>query len=100
MLNFQDFLETSTIHGLSRISSSKVKFLKLFWFLIVLAGFTAAGSLIFNALTDYENKPTMTTTETIPIAHLKFPSIILCPPKGSYTNLNYDLGKFNSKSDY
>ena len=29
--------------------------------------------------------------ETFPIGHLKFPSITVCPPKGSYTNLNFDL---------
>ena len=33
----------------------------------------------------------MTKIETFPIGQLKFPSITVCPPKGSYTNLNFDL---------
>ena len=91
MLNLQEFLETTTIHGLPRIVSSKKKILKLFWFLVVLIGFSAAGSLIYNALQDYENDPITTKIETFPISKLTFPAITVCPPKGSYTNLNYDL---------
>ena len=91
MLNLQEFLETTTIHGLPRIVSSKKKILKLFWFLVVLIGFSVAGSLIYNALQDYENDPITTKIETFPISKLKFPAITVCPPKGSYTNLNYDL---------
>ena len=49
MKNMWEFLETSTIHGLSRIASSKM-LLRLFWSLIVLLGFTTAGYLITNAL--------------------------------------------------
>ena len=91
MLNVQEFFETSTIHGFPRIASSTKKYLKIFWFLVVVIGFIVSGSFIYNALSDYENKPITTTTETFPISQLKFPSILVCPPKGSFTNLNYDL---------
>lgn len=91
MLNLHEFLETSSIHGLPRIVVSKRRYLKIFWFLVVVTGFSVSGSLIYNALNDYDNIPIMTTTETFPISQLKFPSIIVCPPKGSFTNLNYDL---------
>ena len=91
MQNLQEFLETSTIHGFPRIASSTKRYLKIFWFLVVVTGFSVSGSFIYNALYDFENKPFTTTTETFPISQLKFPSMIVCPPKGSFTNLNYDL---------
>ena len=93
MLNFQEFLESSTIHGLPRIASSKELLLKLFWFLVIIVGFSLAGSYIHNALQDFEKEPFMTKIETFPISKLKFPSVTVCPPKGYYTNLNYDLAK-------
>ena len=93
MFNLREFLETSTIHGLPRIASSRKKFLKLFWFLAIAVGFSVAGLLILNNLRDYDKNPFISIIETFPIAQLKFPSIIVCPPKGTFTNLNYDLGK-------
>ena len=96
----QEFLETSTIHGLPRIAASTRRYLKIFWFLVVVTGFSVSGSFIYNALYDFEIKPFTTTIETFPISLLKFPSIIVCPPKGSFTNLNYDLGKVLKKSDF
>ena len=93
MQNLQEFLKTSTIHGFPRIASSTKRYLKIFWFLVVVTGFSVSGSFKYNALYDFENKPFTTTieTQTFPISQLKFPSIIVCPPKGSFTNLNYDL---------
>ena len=93
MFNLQEFLETSTIHGLQRIATSRKKFQKLFWFLAISVGFSVAALLIFNALREYNANPITTAIETFPIDQLKFPSILVCPPKGTYTNLNYDLGK-------
>ena len=92
MFDLREFLETSTIHGLPRIASSRKKFLKLFWFLTIVVGFSFAGLLILNALLEYEENPFISTIETFPITQLNFPSIIVCPPKGTFTNLNYDLG--------
>ena len=81
MLNFQEFLETSSIHGLPRIASSKKAALKLFWLLTILVGFSVAGSLIYKAIRGYDEDPFVTKIETFPIAELKFPSITVCPPK-------------------
>ena len=33
----------------------------------------------------------MTTIETLPISELKFPKVTVCPPKNTFTDLNYDL---------
>mgnify|MGYP003328491378 CR=1 FL=1 len=32
-----------------------------------------------------------TNIETLPITNFKFPKVTVCPPKNTYTDLNYDL---------
>ena len=88
--NFKQFLDTSTIHGLSWISSSK-KYARLFWTLVVIGGFTGAFILIQEAFHVWEQSPISTTVETLPISQLTFPNVTVCPPKNSYLNLNYDM---------
>ena len=41
----------------------------------------------------WDESPIKTTIETLSISKLKFPKITVCPPKNTYTNLNYDLMK-------
>ena len=45
MENIKLFLETSTIHGLSYIAGSR-PWVRLFWIITVIAGFTLAGTLM------------------------------------------------------
>ena len=45
----------------------------------------------FSSFQHWEESPVVTTIETLPIRDIKFPKISVCPPKGTYTNLNYDL---------
>ena len=89
---FKQFLETSTIHGLSWISSTK-KYARLFWTMVIIGGFTGAFILIQEAFQVWEKSPISTTVETLPISHLTFPNVTVCPPKNSYLNLNYDMMK-------
>ena len=84
------FLESSTIHGLNYISTSK-KYARAFWILVVLAGFTAAGYLIHTSFQSWADSPIKTTIETLPISEIEFPKVTVCPPKNTYTDLNYDL---------
>ena len=84
------FLESSTIHGLSYIATTK-RFVRLLWILIVIAGFTGAGVIIYNAFQDWADSPVTTTIETMPITDITFPKVTVCPPKNTYTDLNYDL---------
>ena len=42
--------------------------------------------------------PVMTTITTHPIGQLKFPTVTVCPPKGSNTALNYDLMKLKNRT--
>ena len=86
----ETFLETSTIHGVSHISTKR-KFVRIFWTLVVISGFTGAGVLIYQSFQSWDESPVKTTIETHPIAEITFPKVTVCPPKNTFTNLNYDL---------
>ena len=89
----ETFLETSTIHGVSHISTTR-KFVRIFWSLVVISGFTGAGVLIYQSFQAWADNPVTTTIETLPMENnenIKFPKVTVCPPKNTYTDLNYDL---------
>ena len=89
----ENFLEKSTIHGVGHISSNR-NFARIFWSLVVISGFTGAGVLIYQSFQDWADNPVTTTIETIAMENndnIKFPKITVCPPKKTYTDLNYDL---------
>ena len=92
MEGIKEFLESSTVHGLTYISMSK-SFNKLVWIAIVCAGFLTAGYLINNSFSSWEKSPISTSIETLPISEVDFPKIMVCPPKDSNTALNFDLMK-------
>ena len=84
------FLESSTIHGLGYISTTR-KSLKIFWVLVILTGFTVAGIIINESFQTWIDRPVSTTIETLPISKIKFPKVTVCPPKNTFTNFNYDI---------
>ena len=88
----KQFLDTSTIHGMSWISRSR-KYAKLFWISIVFGGFTGSLFLIQESFSNWNNHPITTTVETLPINEINFPNVTVCPPKNLYLNLNYDFMK-------
>ena len=90
MEGVRTFLESSTIHGLTYISTTR-KYARLFWFLVVVTGFSGAGYLIRESFASWSESPIKTTIETLPISEIKFPKITVCPPKNTFTDLNYDL---------
>ena len=90
MEGVKTFLESSTIHGLGYISTIR-RLVKLFWVIVVIAGFTGAGVLIYRSFQDWDENPVTTTIETRPITEITFPKVTVCPPKDTYTDLNYDL---------
>ena len=91
----KDFLEISTIHGLIHISRNR-DYSKLFWILIVIAGFTLATVMIQKSFQSWNEDPIKTTIETLPITEIVFPKLTVCPPKNTYTNINYDLMKIDN----
>ena len=91
MEDIQIFLESSTIHGLSYISTSKRSLVKLLWITIVVTGFSGAAVLIHQSFQAWEESPISTTVETRSTKELRFPKVTVCPHKNTYTDLNYDL---------
>ena len=87
---FNEFLQSSTIHGLYYISKTE-KFIRVIWSFVIISGFTFAGFLIHEAFQSWEECPIKTTLETLPISKIKFPKVSVCPPANTVTNLNYDL---------
>ena len=63
------FLESSTIHGLSYISTTS-RLVKIFWILVVIGGFTGAGVLIYQSFQAWNESPVTTTIETLPITEI------------------------------
>ena len=90
MVGVSTFLEASTIHGLNYISTTK-KYARLFWILVVVAGFVTAILMIKTSFDNWSANPIKTTLETRPISEIKFPKVTVCPPKNTFTDLNYDL---------
>ena len=84
------FFTSSTIHGLSYIPSSR-RLLKLFWLSVVLAGFICSTSLIQKSFRGWEESPISTSVDILPITEITFPNVTVCPPKRTFTALNYDL---------
>ena len=86
----REFSEQSTIHGIGYISRTQ-SCVRLLWILTVLSGFITAGFLIMQSFYNWEISPIATTLETVPIEQVTYPLIYVCPPKNTFTNLNYDL---------
>ncbi len=90
MEGFRTFLESSTIHGLTYISTTR-RFSKVFWTFTVITGFTTAAFLIHTSFQSWADSPIKTTVEKLPISEIKFPKVTVCPPRDTFTDLNYDL---------
>ena len=65
-----EFLESSKIHGLVYISTSKSTLAKLLWTVITMVGFGTAGYLIYDSFNDWAESPTVTSVEIFPISEL------------------------------
>ena len=89
----REFLESSTIHGLVHISTAKSKTAKAIWVTIVVACFAIAVYMITNSYKEWQESPVSTTITTHPITELEFPTVTVCPPRGSNTALNHLLEK-------
>ena len=91
MEDIRKFLESSTIHGMAHISTARTSVVKCIWVFVVLSGFIGAVALINKSFIDWSESPITTTIETLPIEKITFPKVTVCPPKNTYTELNYDL---------
>ena len=87
------FLESSTIHGLVHISKAKSQAARAAWVAIVVACFAFAIHMINDSYNEWQESPVSTTITTHPITELEFPTVTVCPPRGSNTALNHLLEK-------
>ena len=90
MEGIRDFLDTSSINGLNHISTTR-GLSRSFWIFVVFSGFLVSGFLIHQSFQTWEQQPIVTTIETLPSEEMKLPKVTVCPPKNSFTDLNYDL---------
>ena len=86
----KEFLESSTIHGLSYIAANR-RLIRLFWICVVITGFIGAAVMIQQSFSSWAESPITTTINTLPIYELEFPNVTVCPPRNSFTNLNLDI---------
>ena len=93
MEGVREFLESSTIHGLIYISSSGTRLTKLFRFLVVVSGFTAAFVLINNSFHSWEKSPISISIETFPFSNITFPCLSVCPPRGQILHSHLEIWK-------
>ena len=90
MDGLKEFLDSSSIHGLVYISTSR-RLVRFAWLCVVITGFTMAAVLIQQSFSSWADSPVSTTIETRPITDLVFPNVTVCPPRNSFTSLNPDL---------
>ena len=86
-------LDSSTIHGLVHISTAKARASRALWVAIVVACFAIAMCMINNSYKEWQESPVSTTITTQPITEMEFPTVTVCPPRGSNTALNHLLEK-------
>ena len=91
--SIREFLESSTIHGLVHISTAKSRASRAAWVAIVVACFAVAMYMITSSYKEWQESPVSTTITTHPITELDFPTVTVCPPRGSNTALNHLLEK-------
>ena len=91
MDTISDFLEGSTIHGLTYISTSKPRIVKVVWTILVITAFLIAGLLITKSYKAWQETPISSSITTYPISFINFPTITVCPPQDSNTAINEDL---------
>ena len=97
MQSLKEFLETSTIHGLHYISTSR-KVIRLFWTCVVLTGLTGSCFLIQQSFKSWTESPITTTIESQPTSEIQLPKVTVCPPEKTFTDLNFDLVNLNNET--
>ena len=66
--------------------------------LIVAACFGLAIYMINNSYNEWQTSPVSTTITTHPISYLEFPTVTVCPPRGTNTALNIVLAKVKKEN--
>ena len=101
---FNDFCETTTVHGLIYLTKNQHKSTKTIWFVTVLSAFTVAAMFVTETIEGYNTKFTSTTIETKSINDYAFPAVTFHPgdenlDKGFLRTFfnQIQLSRYNSK---
>ena len=94
----REFLETSTIHGLTHIATARSPLAKAAWVITVTVSFAFSFYMITTSWVEWDKNPVSTTITTHPIDDLLFPKVTVCPPNGSNTVLNYVLERVKTNN--
>ena len=91
------YLESASINGLAHIAATK-KLDRLYWILIVLSSFIMSIYLIVEMYIFWAENPIRTDVDTLPMTEVRFPKVTVCPPRGTFTDLNYDIKHAEGKN--
>ena len=97
METVRTYLESGSINGLNHIAATK-KWERLFWILIVILGFKISILLILEMFINWGDNPIRTDVDTLPMSEIRFPKVTVCPPKDTFTDLNYDIKHAGEKN--
>ncbi|XP_012942498.1 acid-sensing ion channel 5-like [Aplysia californica] len=75
---FQEFSESTSMHGLQRAVSSESKWKRALWAALVLAGACLATFNLSQTLKDFLHNPTTTETTVDYKSKMEFPVITIC----------------------
>ena len=71
---------------------------RLFWVVIVIAGLWAASDMLYSAVTDWIDKPTIVTidTFTLPATNVTYPAITICKDTTNFDSGDYVRAVFDN----
>jgi len=90
MSSIEDFLSSSSIHGLAQIARSPNEVVNRLWLLVVSIGFILTFLMTFMCCQDWTEEPISTSVVQIPIEHIIFPAVTICPLGVAAIDTNVD----------
>ena len=97
METIKTYFESGSINGLNHIAVTR-KWDRLFWILVVIGGFIISTYLIVEMYISWADNPIRTDVDTLPMSEVRFPKVTVCPPKDTFTDLNYDIKHAEEKN--
>lgn len=94
---WRELTSSSSIFGLTRISSTKNLFIKIFWVLSSFSFLSLGLYLTFNTIQSFLEYPVITNiqrTQTMPVI---FPAIVICGENLSLIDIAFDSNTFQNK---
>ena len=87
--NTKDTLESSSIHAIPNILRSKSKVLRVIWVACLLVSICACGRYLFQSISSYLERETVTKFQVNNVNELQFPVISICDLKSFFDKQTY-----------